>query len=1008
MKTNNAFCSICTVSHSAYAATLNDSLKKAGHSEPHYVLIVDYDQKYKDIIDGFKFTPVFLSELNIPRIDELIRKYSAFELCNVLRPFFMEWLLKNNPTMTSLIFLDTDIYVYSPLTGVFDRIRKDPNTSVILTPHLSDYDAYATARDYRLEKAFFAHGLYNSGFYVLKNDGNSLRFLEWLKDKLFDHCYNAPYMHMFVDQKILDLAPVLFDFVNIYKDRAYNVAHWNYSQGLIEEDSGMYRVGKNRLVFFHFSQLRTDPSDMTGNFYLDISPEDRRIFEKMASGYLACLKRNNHDEIRKIPYGYERAYVPPELSSIDPLLSKSAELASVKAALDSAEGMLVYKTTELNDAYHSRGWRFVVYVRKVLNVIIPRGSAQRRVTASIYEYSKKGAKFYIGTKQRLSGSLSELKSGFVSFKPRAKRRINKQSKKIVFIGHYYHDKTKSSAFLIDYLRQHYEVKVILDESYIGKEFPDLSFVDRSYLAVVFFQSLPSRKIIDKIDNDNIIHFPMYDAAVGRGRGYWNEYRSLKMINFSSTLHKDFVKWRFESVYTQYFPEPEAFSPGNVGEAFFWQRLDSININTVACLLKGEEIKVHVHRTVDPWHKFIQPSKVLEDTFHIGYSDWFKTKEEMLDIVRSKGIYIAPREYEGIGMSFLEAMAMGKAVIAVNHPTMNEYIEDKKTGYLFDLKNPREICFGNIEEVQRNAHEYMKIGYQKWMAERRRIIDFIVAGEDLIDPVVDRKVGRKTLKMQASHQLPLYYKKDPLYDRALPRIAKMLSGIDGHLTCIDVGANIGDTVSLITDEVKGSFLCVEGDREFLPFLKDNTRGLDGNVIVIEDCYCAEDGEKDRKVKVHRKNGTAWLEYENKAGESGGVTFKKLDDIVEKYPLFKGVNLLKIDTDGFDFDVLRGGRVLLKEATPLLYFEFDPESYSRHIDHPLSVFDLLYQSGYQDALVYDNFGVPLKIIKTSDTAEIKRLMGSIDKRNIYYFDILTLHHSKKDKYGKIIENELLEKR
>ena len=99
-------------------------------------------------------------------------------------------------------------------------------------------------------------------------------------------------------------------------------------------------------------------------------------------------------------------------------------------------------------------------------------------------------------------------------------------------------------------------------------------------------------------------------------------------------------------------------------------------------------------------------------------------EKIGGLIRQKGIYVAPRDLEGIGMSFLEAMAMGKAVIAVDNPTMNEYIEDGKTGYLFDLKNPKKIDLSNIEQVQKNAFDFMREGRKKWEKDKEKIIDFI--------------------------------------------------------------------------------------------------------------------------------------------------------------------------------------------------------------------------------------------------------------------------------------------
>ena len=352
MKNSDAFCSICTVNHAAYAATLNDSLRSAGHTEPHYVLVPDFDPVYREIIDTSRFTPVYLHELGIPKLDELIAKYSAFELSNVLRPYFMEWLLTNHPEIRNLVYLDSDIYVYSPLSAVLDHLEKNPTMSVVLTPHLNDPEAYAKVHDYRFEKAFFTYGLYNSGFYVFKNDENSRRFLEWHKGKLFDHCYNAPSEQMFVDQRILDFAPLLFDFVSIYRNTAYNIAHWNYSPHMIQEIDGVYFVKGDKVVFVHFSQL---PPDMTSNFYFDVSEDDKRMFRKMASEYLERLRANGHEHIRKIPYGYAGRYA---------------------------------RSVSKSRMYGSGMWRLVVGARKAADIFLPKGTARRKAFSSVLRFFK--------------------------------------------------------------------------------------------------------------------------------------------------------------------------------------------------------------------------------------------------------------------------------------------------------------------------------------------------------------------------------------------------------------------------------------------------------------------------------------------------------------------------------------------------------------------------------------------------------------------------------------------
>ena len=385
---------------------------------------------------------------------------------------------------------------------------------------------------------------------------------------------------------------------------------------------------------------------------------------------------------------------------------------------------LYSKTKELNDIYSSRGWRFVLYARKILNLLFPREGIRRKILAFLYGVSKKGVKLCLKIRDEAYSVPLRCMFFFIKLKPRKKRKINRESKKVVFISHSYHEKTRSTKFLIDYLSQTYDVEVIVDESWIGKTLPDLSFIDESYLAVIFFQLLPPKNIIKKIKNDNLLHFPMYDHSGGFSLRFWSDYRNLKMINLSKTLHTKLKKWGFKSIYVQYFPEPNGFVPGKKDEVFFWQRLSHLNINTVAKLCGKSDLKIHVHKAVDPGQGFVQPSMALEKKFNITYSDWFEDKAEMLDLIKQKGIYVAPRELEGIGMSFLEAMAMGKAVIAVNNPTMNEYIENGKNGYLFDLRHPKEIDLSNIEQVQKNCYAFMQKGYVQWEKDKDLIVEFI--------------------------------------------------------------------------------------------------------------------------------------------------------------------------------------------------------------------------------------------------------------------------------------------
>jgi len=363
----------------------------------------------------------------------------------------------------------------------------------------------------------------------------------------------------------------------------------------------------------------------------------------------------------------------------------------------------------LREIYNSFGWRILRHLYLIRDFFFPKNNLIKKfLTTNILKIKN--------IKIRYTNILHRLNT---------KKNINIKSRKIVYIGHSYHIKTKSTAFLIEYLKKHFKVTEVIDESWLGKKtFPDLSFIDKSYVGVIFFQNIPDIEVIKKIDNDNIIFFPMYDNVGGREYNFWKKYIDVKIINFSKTLHQKLISWGFESYYLQYFPKPLPFIKNKTHKVFFWQRTNAIDINLVEKLLGNLKTKIHIHQAIDPNCTFVKPTKEQEKKFNITYSNWFNTREEMQKKIQECDIYIAPREYEGIGMSFLEAMSMGKAVVAINNPTMNEYIINNQTGYLFDKNNLKTIDFYNISNIRKNSYNYMKNGYKNWEKEKNRIIYYI--------------------------------------------------------------------------------------------------------------------------------------------------------------------------------------------------------------------------------------------------------------------------------------------
>ncbi|RMD77365.1 glycosyltransferase [Candidatus Dojkabacteria bacterium] len=395
---------------------------------------------------------------------------------------------------------------------------------------------------------------------------------------------------------------------------------------------------------------------------------------------------------------------------------KNKDILEITSALESTKNEIQKKErehkieldflrNEIQKIYNSKTWRYREKILNLRKTVLKSLLLLKRTSKKVKSYLKKG-----------------LKDNFKVF------FLKQTSKpKIVYIDHGYHKNTNSNKFLQDFLSEYFEITYILDHSWEGKAYPDLTFVDKSYYAVIFFQSPPPDDVDKNLKCKNKIFIPMFDGYGSMDDNFWYKFRNYKIVNFSKTLHKRVSDLGLDSIYVQYFPKPGEFAKGEENTVFFWQRHSNININTVIEILKKNKgIKIHIHKKTDPNHSFVEPTPDQISEYQITMSDWFEKKEDVLKIISSKQIYIAPRDSEGIGLSFLEAMSMGKVVIACDKPTMNEYIKHGETGFLFNLHNlsNSDIVLTNLEQIQRNTYNYITKGHEEWLMNRKKIVEHI--------------------------------------------------------------------------------------------------------------------------------------------------------------------------------------------------------------------------------------------------------------------------------------------
>jgi glycosyltransferase involved in cell wall biosynthesis len=94
---------------------------------------------------------------------------------------------------------------------------------------------------------------------------------------------------------------------------------------------------------------------------------------------------------------------------------------------------------------------------------------------------------------------------------------------------------------------------------------------------------------------------------------------------------------------------------------------------------------------------------LDDRFHVV--SW---SGELAPYYRSLDVYVSSSQTEAFGLSIVEAMASGRAVIATATEGAREIIEDNMTGIIVPIGNAEKIA-GAIEAVLDDAGERVRLG-----------------------------------------------------------------------------------------------------------------------------------------------------------------------------------------------------------------------------------------------------------------------------------------------------------
>lgn len=267
-----------------------------------------------------------------------------------------------------------------------------------------------------------------------------------------------------------------------------------------------------------------------------------------------------------------------------------------------------------------------------------------------------------------------------------------------------------------------------------------------------------------------------------------------------------------------------------------------------------------------------------------------------------------------------------------------------------------------------------------------------------DPLVKFELDGLTLLAPLSHELAFIRRNRPQYATNLARIAVAVLGKYPALACIDVGANIGDTVAVLRAKARFPILCVEGDPAYARLLEHNTAGQPD----VERAVCLLADGREFAGQLATSHGSGRLV----AGADAEQTVRTLtlQQLLGEHPRFRGAKLLKVDTDGFDLAILRAAMPWLAEARPVVFFEYDPHLFGTHGVAGMELLRELAAIGYGGTLVHDNdgdFHLSAALTEVDLWEDVHHYYS--DRGGRRYADVCVFHHEDRELHDALRKGE-----
>lgn len=304
-----------------------------------------------------------------------------------------------------------------------------------------------------------------------------------------------------------------------------------------------------------------------------------------------------------------------------------------------------------------------------------------------------------------------------------------------------------------------------------------------------------------------------------------------------------------------------------------------------------------------------------------------------------------------------------------------------------------VAISDYRTVEKQCLEILKIPKRKLLLAKY----ILKWDEALIKNIFDENILGNTrnyriegvgIDLGEEHPLPAFQRMYKMYDRFFPILGEMTKAKKGKFI-FDIGANVGDSAAAMWNHTDDDFILIEPVKKFFDILLSNIERW-GNTkrVYAERAFITD--KIDELYQIRYGNGRTAHKERASIDTIESIPNYSVDSLIKaKGIAYEDIDLLKIDTDGFDADCILAAEELLRTGNALLYWENYVETFEQYQKYK-DAYALLNRENYTSFFVFDNWG---NFLCKADTEALISIMDYVLRKytdcigNTFgYFDVL----------------------